>query len=135
MAEGDSWEATHAEFRVYQEAWEQGLLTHLAGSGGEDHRPDEYVIIYPTLTRDEVLPALVAALERGDVELYEDVVVRPGEGGKRDLDLEEALRIVKNSAYWAWDTAPTVISLRITDAGEARHRRMKAPEVECRPKR
>ena len=104
-----------------------GVLHGIATSG---RRPE----IDSSLEALGVGPDLVV-VERGDVELYEDVVVRPGEGGKRDLDLEEALRIVKNSAYWAWDTAPTAISLRITDAGEARHRRMKAPEVERRPKR
>ena len=132
MPEDQSPEATEAEFLVYEGAWEECALWELTWPV-EGHREEGRVVVRRPYSRDELAPALLAALERGDVSLYEHVF-KDGRGKKRDLTHDEALEVIHDAAYWALQTAPMRISLYITDAGEERNYTMKTPEFERRPK-
>jgi len=131
--------AAQIEWRVYQEAVENSPLWGLT-YGGVDGRFDEgFVIVYPPLTRAEITPFLLAALERGDVGLYDDDGV-PERDGERDasdpghLPRDRALKVIADPAYWNHETAPANIWLVITDAGLEQWRTMPMPEFERRPR-
>jgi hypothetical protein len=124
---------TYAEFRVYDAAYEEAPIWELTWEG-LDHTSKEEVIVHPALPREDAASALLAALERGDVMLYETVFSAKATLGRHDLEIDQAVKVIGDPDYWMPESAPAMICLFITDAGEKRAQTMKRPELERRPR-
>jgi hypothetical protein len=116
------------EYLLYLNASEESPLWELA-SGAWNYFDDDFVTIHPALSRDVVADALLLAIERGDMTLY-DI----DDAEKASLAQGEAIRVIRDPAYYVHDTAPATICVCLTDAGEKRWSTIKAPEFERRPR-
>jgi len=100
-----------AELRVLFAAYEEAPLWELTLEV-RNYSPDGSAVFEPPIPREEVGAALVTALSRGDVTLYDR-----DDCDKRDIELEEALRIVNDDRFWSAAEAPAAACLFLTEVG------------------